>query len=189
MDKAQATLIAATIAAIASVAKLIFDRYSESRASHRELLQPLLAELGEAIAGVVATSTVLAKGRSDKSYSNWYGKAAKEREKLKEVRPKVRYPLWGIDEGLRVLIRLPDWVSHARADKKRLSKLLSRADGLRKMVDVVAFRCYRNGRTPDLLEILQVRFHAWRCRRVFDAGANGCNADAQPKRARGLSTR
>lgn len=136
-------------------------------------MQPLLAELGEAVAGVVATSTVLAKGRSDKSYSNWYGKAVKEREKLKGVRPRVRYPLWGIDEGLRVLIRLPDWVSHTRANEKRLTKLLTRADDLRKMIDVVAFRCYRNGRTPDLLEIAQVRFHAWRCRRVFDEGGNG----------------
>ena len=39
--------------------------------------------------------------------------------------------LWGLDEGLRVLERLPDWCSHARSDKARASKMLRHATSLR----------------------------------------------------------
>ncbi len=171
MTTQEATLVAAVIAAIASVLKLFFDRFAEGRTSTRQLLQPLIAEMGEAVYGVVATSSVLVEAETPKKFSSWYAKACREREKLQTVRPKLRYPLWGIDEGLRVLQRLPDWCSHARADKTRASELLKHASRLRHIIDVTALRCYRGGRQPNIVERLQVRYHSWRCRRVFSKGA------------------
>jgi len=162
-----ATLIAAAIAATASVAELFFNRFSENRASFRALLQPIIAQLGEAMYSIVASANVMVETTTTVQFSNWYGKAIKEREKLKALRSKARYPLWGLDEGIRVLIRVPDWASHARSDKKRADKLLKRADALRHVMDVVALRCYRNGRLPDLLEVWQVKYRAWQCRSVF----------------------
>lgn len=171
MTTQEATLVAAVIAAIASVLKLFFDRFAEGRTSTRELLQPLIAEMGEAVYGVVATSSVLVEAETPKKFSSWYAKACREREKLQTIRPKLRYPLWGIDEGLRVLQRLPDWCSHARADKARASSLLKHASNLRHIIDLTALRCYRAGRQPNIVERLQVRYHSWRCRRVFTNGA------------------
>ena len=171
MTTQEATLVAAVIAAIASVLKLFLDRFAEGRTSTRQLLQPLIAEMGEAVYGVVATSSVLIEAETPKKFGSWYAKACREREKLQKIRPKLRYPLWGIDEGLRVLQRLPDWCSHARADKDRASRLLKHASNLRHINDVTALRCYRDGRQPNAVERLQVRYHSWRCRRVFTNGA------------------
>lgn len=173
MDRGEATLIAALVAASASVLKLILDHYSEGRANQRELLQPLLTELGEAIYGIVATSVVMSKTKSDEAFTNASGKAEEEQRKLKALRPKLRYPLWGVDEGVRVLTRLPDWVSHARSNPKKLQKLLDQADALRSAIDKVAIGCYKAGRTPTKLESWRVRFQAWRCRRTYNGGSNG----------------
>ncbi|WP_157982645.1 hypothetical protein [Simplicispira lacusdiani] len=170
MTAQETTLIAAVIAAFASVAKLFFDRFSENRSSFRALLQPLVAELGEALHGIVSTCNVMGRVSGDTSYANWRKKAEVERDKLKELRPQLRYPLWGIDEGLRVLIRLPEWTAHAKGQTGRLVLLNKRATRLRGLLDVVALRCYRNGRLPDALERLQVRLYAWHCRRVFENG-------------------
>ena len=175
MTTQDATLIAAVIAAVAAVAKLFFDRFAEGRSSTRQLLQPLIAEMGDAVYSIVATCSVLVEAESPQKFKSWYTKACREREKLKLLRPKARYPLWGIDEGLRVLQRLPDWCSHARSDKQRAAKMLKHASALRHMIDITALRCYRNGRQPDLLERAQVRLHAWRCRRVFENGRAGTN--------------
>uniref|UniRef100_UPI0034E3F251 hypothetical protein n=1 Tax=Enterococcus faecalis TaxID=1351 RepID=UPI0034E3F251 len=140
MTTQEATLIAAVIAAIASVLKLFFDRFAEGRSSKRQLLQPLISEMGEAIYSVVATSTVLVEAETPQKFRSWYLKACREREKLTTLRPKLRYPLWGLDEGLRVLQRLPDWCSHARADKPRAAKMLKHASSLRHIIDITALR-------------------------------------------------
>ncbi len=60
--------------------------------------------------------------------------------------------LWGLDEGLRVLERLPDWCSHARSDKARASKMLRHATSLRYIIDITVMRCYSEGRRPTILE-------------------------------------
>lgn len=170
MNAQEATLIAAVIAASASVAKLFFDRSAEGRLSIRSLLLPLITEMGEAVYGIVATSTVMVEAETDNKFQCWYSKACSERDKLKSLRPKLRYPLWGLDEGLRVLERLPDWCSHARSDKARASKMLRHATSLRYTIDITALRCYSEGRRPMILEVMQIRLHSWQCRRVFDAG-------------------
>ncbi len=170
MTAQEATLIAAVIAAVASVSKLFFDRFSENRSSFRALLQPLVADLGESLHGVVATCYVMARSNSDEQHANWHDKAKRERDKLKALRPKLRYPLWGIDDGLRVLLRLPEWTAHARGQPQRLDLLIVRATRLRETIDAVALRCYRNGRLPNFFERVQVRFFAWHCQKVFQDG-------------------
>jgi hypothetical protein len=170
MTTQEATLIAAVIAAFASVAKLFFDRFAEGRLSIRTLLLPLIAKMGEAVYGIVATSSVMLEAETDAKFRSWHSKACHEREKLRLLRPKLRHPLWGLDEGLRVLERLPDWCSHARSDKVRASQMLRHATSLRQMIDVTALRCYSGGRRPNIIEVLKIRLHSWQCRRIFEAG-------------------
>jgi len=176
MTAQEATLIAAVIAAVASVSKLLFDRFSENRSSFRALLQPLVADLGESLHGIVATCNVMSRSNSAEQHENWHTKAKAERDKLKALRPKLRYPLWGVDDGLRVLLRLPEWTAHARGQPKRLKLLITRATRLREAIDAVALRCYRNGRLPDAFERLQVRLYAWHCQKVFQDGPDQADA-------------
>lgn len=84
MTTQEATLIAAVIAAFASVAKLFFDRFAEGRLSIRALLLPLIAEMGEAVYGIVATSSVMLEAETDKKFRSWYSKACHERERERE---------------------------------------------------------------------------------------------------------
>lgn len=173
MTTQDATLIAAVIAAIASVLRLLFDRSAEERTNFRVLLQPIVAELGESLHGIVATSYQMGRSNSEESYKNWLDKAESERNKLEKLRPLLRYPLWGIDEGLRVLIRLPGWTQHAKGQPERLRSLNKRATRLRAMLDVVILRCYINGRPPSVLEQLQVNIYAWHCRQAFNKRSSG----------------
>jgi hypothetical protein len=167
----EVTLVAAVVAALASVLRLVLDRLAEGRASNRALVQPLILEMGEAIDGIVAASTALATTETPRTFRSYYTKAFHEREKLKVLRPRLRYVLWGFDEGLLVLERLPVWCARARSDRDRSARLLIHASALRQVIDVAAVRCYRSGRQPSALERARVRFHARKCRWVFEHGA------------------
>jgi hypothetical protein len=90
MNAQEATLIAAVIAASASVAKLFFDRSAEGRLSIRSLLLPLITEMGEAVYGIVATSSDMVEAETDNKFQSWYSKACSERDMLKALRPRLR---------------------------------------------------------------------------------------------------
>ena len=162
-----ATLIAALIAASASLLKLFADRQSEDRGAYRRQLEPVVKDLGQAVYEVVAISFVLREARPGQVQA-WCDRAEQAKAKLTKVRPRARYPLWGLDEGLRTLERLPGWMMHVREQPQRASRLIAAANDLRKMLDVTVLRCYRWGRSPSLMERAQVRLHSWRCRRQFE---------------------
>lgn len=177
MNPQDATLFASIIVATASAStaiatillKLFSDRKSEDRASHRTLLQPLIADLGESAYNIIATCHTLRTAETTEKIKNWHSKAETEREKLVNLRPKLRYPLWGVDEGIRVLIRMPNWIRHSLNDPLRSKKILDRATELRHTLDIIAMRCFRDGRTPCLIERLQVYFWARQVRSAFES--------------------
>ena len=177
-----ATLIAASIAAAASVVVLLVNlraqRRAELRVVHRQTLDTSVGELGEALHQVVACANILLKTKSDEARERWKCRGAQASVSLKSLRPKLRYPLWGIDEGLRVLSRVPDWADHARVDDSRAKTLIERADKLRRALDYAIRRSYRNGRSPSLHERVRVRYQATRCRRVFTDGKPDAPGDA-----------
>ncbi len=164
----EATLYGAILVAALSVAKLLYDRLHEGRAEFRALLRPYLLEYAEAIYGVLACCAVLAKTANPEQRGHWVEKSRKEAEKLALLRPKLRYALWGLDEGFRVLIRLPGWTCHAVSDSRRAAELIDKATRLRITMDRVALRCFRSGRPPGWISRLQVAFHVRRCREVFN---------------------
>jgi len=170
----RATLIAACIAAGASVLVLVLSlraqRRSELRLAHRQTLDRTIADLAEALHQTVACADILLKTKSDEARARWKCRGAKASAQLKLLRPKLRYPLWGLDEALRVLSRVPDWAEHARANNSRAEALVQRADSLRRSLDYAIRRSYRYGRCPAIHERMRVRYNAWRCRRVFTSG-------------------
>lgn len=91
---------------------------------------------------------------------------------------KVRYPLWGIDESIRILTRLPDWIEHNRGNGKpaNVDLLMKEATALRAALDQCIRRAFAHGRAPSWWER---QYLAWRVSNLqatyercapFDAG-------------------
>ena len=154
MDAPTATLVAALTAAIASIASLVLRSRSELRAELRETnrkkLESLVDDLGDAMHKLVACSTLRARDRDQANAQYWDSKIVEARTTLRKIRPRVRYQLWGLDEGLKALIALPDWLTSKTATDT--SQLLSAAHGLRASLDQSIRLCYRHGRTPTILD-------------------------------------
>ena len=181
------TVVAALIAATASLLVLILNldaqRRAELRLAHRKFLETHLPALSAALHEIVATSNVIVKRKPGSTLASWQKRSEKAQQELKNLRPKLRYPLWGLDEGVRVLTRLPGWVMHLRDRPQHAALLLKRADRLRRRLDRSIQRSYRHGRPPVGYEALLVRWDARRCR---DAFRKGMAASKVPQPADGV---
>jgi hypothetical protein len=168
VTQAHATLIAASIAAAASVIALVTNllagRRAEARAAHRQLLQPFLADLSEGVHELLATATILRqRALKGQDTQTWITRGAVAAEKLKAIRPRIRYLLDGLDEPLRVLSRIPEWIATYRDVGDGSAELLmKRARRLAGLVDRTIARSYRRGLPPGAV----VR---WRARRSASA--------------------
>lgn len=147
-----ATLLAAVIAAVAAVIKLIADalsaRGTAMRAAHRTALEPHLASLGKGIheimAGVVLVHRRVQKGQAP---GNALVHAERAAQELKGRRLEVKYELGGTEEALRVLTRAPNWIATYRGDASGLA-LVEQMQKLSRRLDDTIARSYRRGRPP-----------------------------------------
>jgi hypothetical protein len=157
-----ATLIAAAVAAVASVLSLCVNvfaqRLAERRTAIRAEIAKNLGDLGEAIHQTVAITTVLLRRiEEEDNIVSWREKAKAAKAALETVRRKVRYSLFGIDIGLRTLVRLPDWILHKRKTIALASGLQEVGEDLRNELDRVIVNCYRFGRLPTWRERRRVQ--------------------------------
>jgi hypothetical protein len=82
------------------------------RASHRLALNPHLVDLGDSIHQVVAATVVFRKRVVEaKESEDWKGKALVGAAALHKLRRNCKYVLYGLDEPLRTLCRMPDWIA------------------------------------------------------------------------------
>ncbi len=174
MNEGKAAFLAALIAAFASVtvlvAQLVSSLRSENRGLFRNQLEPLITVLGASMYEILACSKMILFPGTNEKLNNWRKKAAKAKGDLSSVRHQLRYPLWGLDEGLRVLTRFPNWVDHCRNDGKRAQKLITSGTWLRRSIDFAVRRCYKFGRPPTIYERLFVQGCAYYCRLTFETG-------------------
>jgi hypothetical protein len=151
VSEATATLAAASIAAVAGIATLVVTTVSayrrEMRDAQREALQPYLASLADAIHQTVATSFNQQKAKSAQSGERWWQQGKAAAKTLESVRLGVRYPLPGVDDGLRNLTRVPDWVAHRRGQAEN-DDVLKRADELARALHETIEASWRRGRPP-----------------------------------------
>ena len=174
MTREEVTLVAAVVAAISgliSVAMSVWgQKNAEFRAAHRALMADYLEELGKAIHESVATTHVLVhKSNSGGNVDAWRKRAEKAKEELGGLRRRVRYSLWGIDDGLRDLTRLSSWVSHNKDYPENTKQMLSAAEGLRKSLDDAIRLSYRQGKPPSRRQSRRVAAAAGRLRTVYEA--------------------
>lgn len=151
-----ATLIAAGIAAAASVLKLVVDaisaRGAAMRAAHRSILEPHLAPLGQEIHEILAGAVIVhrrAKRGAAPGESQLNAKRAAA--SLKERRLLLKYSLNRLHEPLRILTRTPDWVANYKGDTSG-DVLIEQMQDLSKRLDAVISRSYRRGRPPSWVE-------------------------------------
>lgn len=168
IDRGFATLIAAVIAAVASVFVLLLNKKGEIRAANRKTLETFIYELSQAIHQLIATSNILLKNKSDVSRENWKEKAETAKTKLKELRPKIRYVLWGIDDSIQALTRLPDFTLYTLADEDVATRVVRRGTRLGDAIDRCIRDCYLNGRAPRFYEIWKIKLYEWHFRQTRD---------------------
>jgi hypothetical protein len=170
--KEEITLYAALIAAVVSIFSLLINLFTqrrmEWRTAQRKSLEDFVHDLGEAIHSTIATSNILLKARTDESIQNWRERATEAKEELKKLRPKLRYPLWGITESINTLSRLPDWVEHARKCPDYAQDIFEKGHSLGKSLDRVIRKCYLRGRSPRLCERLFIRFRQWQLENSYE---------------------
>jgi hypothetical protein len=162
LSKEDATVLAAMVAALAALvsalAAIVSARNRESRDSHRALLVQLVSQLGTAIHGTVASCQVFViRVRNGGALDIWLERARKSSGRLKKQIPRVKYPLWGIEDGLRVIARLPDLLSHHRKNPDKAEALFEQGERVRLLIDSVIFECYTRGRSPSSAERKSVR--------------------------------
>lgn len=168
MDQPTATLIAATIAAVASFISLIHKEGSERSAEHREIvrerLRPLIEELGDSIHKIVACWVMAIKDDDRNNLAYWETKQDEAKQSLRSIRYRTRYQLWGLDDGLKALLSLPEVHFEDRASLEHLIVPITK---LRIALDVSIRNCYQHGRMPSLFERLRVHRNVSKIERLY----------------------
>jgi len=165
------TLIAAIIAALSSIITLVINliasRSSEMRVAYRNSLNPYLSDLSNEIYSTIARSKIITKAKSATAITSWRNRAKESKTKLKEIRLMLRYQLWGITDSMRTLALLPDWIEHARRFPGYSDELLRKEHALGVALDNAILTAYTNGRRPNWLEQVRVRYAAKNLREVY----------------------
>lgn len=155
------TLVAAVIAAAASMLGVLvtglsiyFDRRTTKEDRHRELLSPYVVDLGDVLHQIVACSQVVVnRAKAGEPTEKWERLAGEACAKLKVLRLRVKYPLWGLDEGLSELTRLASYVSHQRDHADLRQPLLDAANALRTRLDDAIRGSFVQGRAPSASDV------------------------------------
>lgn len=184
IDESTATLVAAGIAAVAAIftllATLLGDRRAEMRAAHRLALQAYLEPLGEGIHRTAASATILRRRFVEGSDPTpWRDAGRTGADALKDVRSKVKYTLYGLDEPLRTLSRMPEWVAtYKDVPKTNADELLEAMQTLAGSVDAAIRRSYRRGLPPGWIRRWRLKRLTAKVRRLW--GERFDTADPKP---------
>ena len=177
MFQGVATLIAASIAAGVSLLNLIWtiwsQRSAEVRAARRQVIVVDLKLLGKALHETLALSNIQLKCIAEPIHKEKYKRAAEAARSLKDLRHEVRYSLWGLDEGLRVLTRLPDWIGHAKGSPETAEELFRRASRLGDALDEAIRKAYVFGAEPSFWQRLRVNREAAALREYYQSYSHG----------------
>jgi hypothetical protein len=184
MSKEQATLVAAIIAAVASllvlVANLLGARRAEMRAAHRTALVKYLETVGEGIHETAASATIIRRLHLQSAETKtWRDNGKSGSDKLKLVRPKIKYTLYGLDEPLRTLSRMPEWIATYKSVKQtNADELLEEMQKLAGAIDGAVRWSYKRGLPPGPLRRWWLKRRTKRVRKLW--GARFDEAEPRP---------
>lgn len=176
MTQPEATLIAAVIAASATVITLLFTlmnkRGEEYRTAHRAVVVEDLKAIGKCVHEVLALSNIQMKTMAGTQHPERYRNAAAAAKRLKEMRLDVRYTLWGIDDALRTLSRLPDWIGHAKLSPETAHILFKQAKVIGEQIDIAVRVAYIDSRSPSRYRLFCINRAVKRFKKTYEAYSN-----------------
>jgi len=165
MTETQATLLAAAIAAFVSFVNLLLQirtqEKKEQSQSTREMLNEDLREIQDNLHTLLAQSNIMiTRVDEGQTIDAETETALTAKKKLNEIRPKIRYALFGMDDALRDLTLLPDRISNYCVPyPNHTKKFFKTANNLKEALDRAIFTIYRTG-SPTLLQKISVAiFH------------------------------
>jgi len=168
MDKSILSVISALVGASSAVIVLALksraERLAEYRQTNRERIAPQLEDLGEVLYQIVSSVVLLVNNEKNKDYYQRLNN--KNIRQLRILRKKLRYQLWGLDEGFKALLLLPSIVSENK--NTSYTHLLNTATSLRKVLDESIRNCHLHGRPPNFIERQRVRFYVWRIKSIWE---------------------
>lgn len=80
---------------------------------------------------MIAISNILLKNKAEESRGNWSERAEEAKGKLKDIGPKIRYSLRGLENYILSLTRLPDFTLYTLDDIEVAKKVVKRGTRLR----------------------------------------------------------
>ncbi len=181
---AYGALAAALVALVGNCLVSAFKSGQDYKMAYRSRLAEFDAKIGGAMYQLLACCNMYGlklshdkelligerqKADFERSLNKWREKADEQRKVLEECRYKARYVLYGIDEGLRTLTRIPGWLSHYNESPDEINALKESADKLRKELDAAILYSYKKGRAPSKSICKKVNIAAERVRAVFSS--------------------
>lgn len=174
MNKEDATLLAAVIAAVFSIIALLVSAYlaklSDQRSTRRSALVNDFTELGNKIYQLVALSVKMSQCKIDSTFAMIRSKADAVAKEIDQIRLKTRYPLWGLDTGFRTIKWMPIYIANMKNQRTspRTKELLRRGTRLREAMDIAICHSYFYGQQPTFIQRTRVKWRAYRLRKYFD---------------------
>lgn len=173
MNQNDATFWAAIIAAIVSVVNLFFasraKRSAEMRVAYRKLLSPHICKLGEALHQILAaTNVLLRRAKFGSGKGEWEKRGQEASDTIEVLRRKLRYPLWGIDSGLKRLRRVLNWSQHLKVVPDEADKLFIAGDKLKDAIDEALRYSFSHGRPPSWRCVLLVQYRSWKLAKTYE---------------------
>jgi hypothetical protein len=145
LDKEAATLIAAVLAALMSLAALVRQARAETRESHRLLIREDLKTLANLLWALLAQADVVSRRAPRPDEDLWSKRLTQTRQDLDEVSRTLRYPLWGLHEYVQQLTKVTLLAAHGEGQRDLFLPVLKAADELREALDLAIVASYRSG--------------------------------------------
>lgn len=147
----------------------VFGQRKDRKDSYRRLLEPYIIKLGDhCYQSIAIANTLNERIKKGQNRASWLAKHRNNRVELEHIRLAVRYTLWGCDEGLRCLIRLPTWINLCYKDQQTCAKLIEQGNILRQYIDKVAFNSLETGTSPSSYSIYKINKHAKIMNKIYN---------------------
>jgi hypothetical protein len=163
--------VSIVVSALVSVIAITSNRRGEARNRLRDLTAEAMSAASRPMYDVVACTGVWVE-RQQNPQDAWKRRADEAAEAVKAARGAARIPLKGCDESLRVLARLPSWVSHKNGPQRPVAvQMVEMATQLRGLLEETMYACYWEGRRPTAAEVRRLDDLAVGVRRLWNRAA------------------
>lgn len=161
-DISQAVMVAYIASAtsiISSLLTYVGVGANNRKSAVRELMNADLQKIGNAIYHLVAKSKQIIDAESDDRRARLRTETDEIRKEFKELRGRVRYSLWGIEDGLREINSATFYAWHYVHKKNEGKILVDKLTSLRKALDNAIVDAFHMGRPPTWRQRMII---AWR---------------------------